>query len=70
VLEAVFSQQSMPRLYNEEQLRLLGSLETAVTKESEVGVRWPPAWVLVENRQLEIHSCETVTGQQGCEQGS
>jgi hypothetical protein len=43
----VFSVRSVPMLSNEDQLPLEQSLETAVIKQ-EVGVRWPPAWVLVK----------------------
>jgi hypothetical protein len=41
LLEAVFSVQSMPRLYNEDQLPLQESPEIAV-KKYEFGVRWLP----------------------------
>jgi hypothetical protein len=39
--EAMFSVRSVPRLYNEAQLPLVKSLETAV-RRVDVGVRWPP----------------------------
>jgi hypothetical protein len=44
LLEAVFCVRSVPRLYNVGHLPLEESLETAVRRIEEFGVRWPPAW--------------------------
>jgi hypothetical protein len=60
LLEAVFSVRSVPRLYNEEQLRLRESPETAV----RIVVGWCEM-----GTSLGV-SCETVAGQQGREHGS
>jgi hypothetical protein len=56
LLEAIFSVQSVPRLYNEGQMPLEKSLEMAVRR---VGgwVRLPPAW------ELDSWSNELVVGQ-------
>jgi hypothetical protein len=50
-MEAVFSVRSVLRLYNECQLPLEESLETAMRRE-EFDVKWSPAWELVEWSEL------------------
>jgi hypothetical protein len=62
LLKEVFSVQSMPRLYNEEQLRLQESLETAVRR---VGVvRQSPANKDVNTEVENSTELKTVTGRQ------
>jgi hypothetical protein len=61
-MEAVFSARSVSRLYNEDQLPLRESLETAV-RRVEVGVRWPPACEDVKPGSRGSSTVESVTKQ-------
>jgi hypothetical protein len=51
---------SVPKLYNEEQLRLSESSDGS-EKEYEVGVRWPPAWKLVVRQAPASKDVKTET---------
>jgi hypothetical protein len=66
LLGEVFSVRSVPRLYNEEQLRLQESLETTLTT---VGSWCEMAASLRVSRLEQLVSCETVASQKGCENG-
>jgi hypothetical protein len=57
----VFPVRSVPRLYNEDQLPLRESLETA--EEYTVGVRWPPACEGMNPGIEEIPLLESATKQ-------
>jgi hypothetical protein len=62
ILEEAFSMRSVPRQYNEEQLRLWESLETAVWRAG-VAVRQSPASKDVSTEAEEATALEAVTRQ-------